>query len=41
MLCIGLGLFTGWQAAAATKRGKPQTWLYRYLQWRLATSCPC
>ncbi|SDT23389.1 conjugative transfer region protein, TIGR03750 family [Pseudomonas asplenii] len=40
VLCIGLGLFTGGRLLRRHKRGKPQTWLYRYLQWRLATGCP-
>ncbi|NWA02323.1 TIGR03750 family conjugal transfer protein [Pseudomonas gingeri] len=40
VLCIGLGLFVGGNLLRRHKRGKPQTWLYRHLQWQLATHCP-
>ncbi|WP_416773503.1 TIGR03750 family conjugal transfer protein [Pseudomonas sp. RHF3.3-3] len=37
VLCMGLGLFVGGRLLRRHKRGKPQTWLYRYLHWYLAT----
>ncbi|MFC3942644.1 TIGR03750 family conjugal transfer protein [Pseudomonas gingeri NCPPB 3146 = LMG 5327] len=40
VLCIGLGLFVGGNLLRRHKRGKPQTWLYRHLQWQLASHWP-
>ncbi|PQZ91017.1 MULTISPECIES: TIGR03750 family conjugal transfer protein [Pseudomonas] len=37
MLCVGLGLFIGGKLLRRHKRGKPETWLYRQLQWIIAT----
>ncbi|OLY75729.1 conjugal transfer protein [Pseudomonas sp. ATCC PTA-122608] len=36
MLCIALGLFIGGKLLRRHKRGKPETWLYRHLQWSIA-----
>ena len=33
---IALGVFVGGGFLRAQKRGRPDTWLYRQLQWRLA-----
>ena len=35
---IALGVFVGGGFLRAQKRGRPDTWLYRQLQWRLACS---
>ncbi|QXI31509.1 TIGR03750 family conjugal transfer protein [Pseudomonas vanderleydeniana] len=40
VLCIGLGLLVGGRLLRRHKRGKPQTWLYRYLQCWLASHWP-
>lgn len=37
---IALGIFVGGGFLRRQKRGRPETWLYRELQWRLARSCP-
>ncbi|MDR2111519.1 MAG: TIGR03750 family conjugal transfer protein [Candidatus Accumulibacter sp.] len=37
---IALGVFVGGGFLRRQKRGRPETWLYRQLQWRLARSCP-
>ena len=37
---IALGVFAGGGFLRRQKRGRPQTWLYRELQWRLAHHCP-
>jgi conjugative transfer region protein (TIGR03750 family) len=37
---IALGVFVGGGFLRRQKRGRPETWLYRQLQWRLAWSCP-
>lgn len=37
---IGLGVFVGGGFLRAQKRGRPDTWLYRQLQWRLALRYP-
>ena len=37
---IALGVFAGGGFLRRQKRGRPQTWLYRELQWRLARHCP-
>lgn len=40
MLCIGLGLFIGGKLLRRHKRGKPETWLYRQMQWSIAIRWP-
>jgi conjugative transfer region protein (TIGR03750 family) len=40
MLCIGLGLFIGGKLLRRHKRGKPETWLYRQMQWSIAKRWP-
>lgn len=40
MLCIALGLFIGGQLLRRHKRGKPETWLYRHLEWSIAKRFP-
>ena len=37
---IALGVFVGGGFLRAQKRGRPDTWLYRQLQWRLALRNP-
>ena len=37
---IALGVFVGGSFLRAQKRGRPDTWLYRQLQWRLALRYP-
>ena len=37
---IGMGVFVGGGALRRHKRGRPDTWLYRQLQWRIATRHP-
>jgi conjugative transfer region protein (TIGR03750 family) len=37
---IALGIFVGGGFLRRQKRGRPETWLYRQLQWRLARHCP-
>ncbi|MDR1660983.1 MAG: TIGR03750 family conjugal transfer protein [Azoarcus sp.] len=37
---IALGVFAGGGFLRRRKRGRPETWLYRQLQWRLARACP-
>ncbi|HGW5377052.1 TPA: TIGR03750 family conjugal transfer protein [Pseudomonas aeruginosa] len=36
VLGIALGIFVGGGMLRRQKRGRPDTWLYRQLQWRLA-----
>ncbi|UQI28514.1 TIGR03750 family conjugal transfer protein [Pseudomonas bijieensis] len=40
VLLIAAGLFIGGGLIRRQKRGRPDTWLYRYLQWRLADQFP-
>ena len=40
MLCIGIGLFIGGRVLRRHKRGKPDTWLYRKMQWSIAIRWP-
>ncbi|MDU9027610.1 TIGR03750 family conjugal transfer protein [Pseudomonas mediterranea] len=40
VLLIAAGLFIGGGLIRRQKRGRPDTWLYRHLQWRLANQCP-
>lgn len=37
---VALGVFGGGGALRRLKRGRPDTWLYRQLQWRLALRHP-
>jgi len=37
---IGMGVFVGGGFLRRQKRGRPDTWLYRQLQWRLALRYP-
>jgi len=37
---IGIGVFVGGGLLRRHKRGRPDTWLYRQLQWRLALRYP-
>ena len=37
---IGVGVFVGGGLLRRWKRGRPDTWLYRQLQWRLALRYP-
>lgn len=37
---IALGVFTGGAFLRRQKRGRPETWLYRQLQWRIALRHP-
>lgn len=44
VVAIAVGIFLGGGALRRHKRGRPDTWLYRQLQWRLAVAlarhCP-
>ncbi|WP_086936627.1 MULTISPECIES: TIGR03750 family conjugal transfer protein [Pseudomonas] len=40
VLSIAAGLFFGGGLLRRQKRGRPETWLYRHLQWRFATKYP-
>lgn len=35
-VCIAVGIFAGGGLLRRHKRGRPDTWLYRQLQWRIA-----
>lgn len=37
---IAMGIFVGGGFLRRQKRGRPETWLYRQLQWRLAVRAP-
>lgn len=37
---IGIGVFVGGGLLRRMKRGRPDTWLYRQIQWRLALRYP-
>tara|TARA_R110000772_G_scaffold268705_1_gene397784 strand:- start:42678 stop:43076 length:399 start_codon:yes stop_codon:yes gene_type:complete len=37
---VALGVFAGGSALRRRKRGRPDTWLYRQLQWRIALKYP-
>lgn len=37
---IALGVFIGGGMLRRQKRGRPDTWLYRQLQWRISTRYP-
>lgn len=40
VLAIAAGVFGGGGALRRLKRGRPDTWLYRHIQWRLAVHHP-
>jgi len=40
VLAIAVGVFSGGGALRRLKRGRPETWLYRQIQWRLAIRQP-
>ena len=40
VLGVALGVFVGGGILRRLKRGRPDTWLYRQLQWRIATRHP-
>ena len=41
VLSITAGVLIGGGVLRRQKRGKPETWLYRQLQWQLAVRYPC
>lgn len=40
LICIALGIFVGGGILRRQKRGRPDTWLYRYIQWFLRVHYP-
>lgn len=40
VLFVALGIFAGGGLLRRLKRGRPDTWLYRQMQWRLAQRIP-
>jgi conjugative transfer region protein (TIGR03750 family) len=40
VVSIAAGLFIVGGLLRRHKRGKPETWLYRQLQWQIAKNCP-
>lgn len=40
VVTIGIGVFTGGRLLRRLKRGRPETWLYRQLQWRVVNQLP-
>ena len=40
VVSIGIGVFAGGAFLRRQKRGRPDTWLYRQIQWRLAQRYP-
>jgi len=40
LLAISAGIFVGGGVLRRVKRGRPETWLYRQLQWYIATRLP-
>lgn len=40
VLAIALGVFVCGGMLRRLKRGRPETWLYRQFQWRIATRYP-
>lgn len=40
VLAVATGVFIGGGALRRLKRGRPQVWLYRQLQWRIALKLP-
>jgi conjugative transfer region protein (TIGR03750 family) len=40
VLFVAIGLFAGGGLLRRLKRGRPDTWLYRQMQWRVAQRAP-
>ncbi|CAK7008536.1 TIGR03750 family conjugal transfer protein [Saezia sanguinis] len=40
LICIALGIFVGGSILRRQKRGRPDTWLYRQLQWQIRVRYP-
>lgn len=40
VLFVAIGLFAGGGLLRRLKRGRPDTWLYRQMQWRIAQRAP-
>tara|TARA_R110000823_G_scaffold101329_6_gene217750 strand:- start:778 stop:1176 length:399 start_codon:yes stop_codon:yes gene_type:complete len=40
VITVALGVFVGGNTLRRHKRGRPDTWLYRQLQWRMALRYP-
>jgi len=40
LICIALGIFVGGGILRRQKRGRPDTWLYRQLQWQIRIRYP-
>ncbi|HBP6530097.1 TIGR03750 family conjugal transfer protein [Pseudomonas aeruginosa] len=40
LLAVSAGIFIGGGALRRLKRGRPETWLYRQLQWWIALNLP-
>jgi conjugative transfer region protein (TIGR03750 family) len=40
VLCVAAGVFFGGGVLRRHKRGRPDTWLYRQMQWRLCQRFP-
>jgi len=40
VLAVAVGVFAGGGALRRLKRGRPDTWLYRQIQWRVALRQP-
>ena len=40
VLCVGAGIFLGGGVLRRQKRGRPETWLYRQLQWWVRRRAP-
>ena len=40
VLAVAGGVFAGGGALRRLKRGRPETWLYRQIQWRVTLRCP-
>ncbi len=40
LLSVAVGVFGGGSVLRRMKRGRPETWLYRQLQWRLVCRFP-
>ena len=40
VMSVAVGVFLGGNSLRRHKRGRPETWLYRYLQWRIGRRFP-
>jgi conjugative transfer region protein (TIGR03750 family) len=40
LICIALGIFVGGGFLRRHKRGRPETWLYRQIQWQIRVRYP-